>query len=361
MNLTVFIPAYNYSDDYDDYQLNSLANQTCKSFNLLFVDPHCSDQRKLKIEEFQKKFGIKSLYFPYQRDPHPRTWDWAIMNVPFMLMENSHILRYQQHRIIHKKLIEEVIKSEENKGFQRFNCEFNETLFPLMNDEKGHLTSGYNKLPIEYSLKESCFTGEITSSIQNDPGSCYGDWCLKIEDFLKINGVDEATTAVYHFEDIDFNLRWDIARDIGLLSPVKMFFGLMGYFDGKLRNKNVKSIKKTAYEIECINCKKYSYDFIWRMNEGDIAEGEFENIGIKFGKEWFKCKECGIVILKAGKPHFSAFKDRMIQEKVFKASIGVGNYGRDLNKIRSDVLNTNDFNQKVEIINNSWTNQNYKL
>jgi len=360
--LLVCIPAYSYSEEYDDVMLASLKNQNNDNFSLLFIDPFIMGKRKDKIYNFEKETGIQSFYFPYQRDFRPRHYDWGIMNVPFILWENGRVFRYQQNRLISDTLIQEINNTKNiNIGLKRkITYDIN---FPPMNDCNFHITISEADHRIDYFVNYfkdlSCFKPmNISWQKSDDPSSSYGDWIINIEDFLAINGVDEAMTTIHHFEDIDFNMRWNIAKRSGKVRGFDIVNGLMIYMDGSHRSQS-KTIAKSSFNKECFACSGSNYhwdDLVNKSNDTNFSEINY--LGLINGKEWFSCKECGIVFPRIGHSHFSAIEDRVHRDKNYYATIGVNGYGRNLISIRNDVLNAT-WDDKVSIINNSWGNPKY--
>ena len=64
--------------------------------------------------------------------------------------------------------------------------------------------------------------------------------------------------------------------------------------------------------------------------------------------------------MRTGPHGWGDFSERQKQYNKYKASIGIdGRYGRNLAVLREDVLNSKNWQEACDIINNSWSNKKY--
>jgi hypothetical protein len=362
--LVVFIPGFAKNEEMDREQLDSLRNQTDQEFSILFVDPHRDPKRKELLGEFQRTSGIESFYFPYELDCHPRKWDEAIMNLPYFLLEKGRVFRYQQFRVPSQNLIEFVNSTKENIGFIR-DIEVSGKIYPLeedcsltINDQFSNpdFTGPRSYSSVEYFKEKSCFVSEKQRSLpQLSPSASYGDHVIEVEEYLLMNGVDEALTATIRVDDLDLNYRWGTAIGEGLVSTFILAEEFLVYF-GHDKRKPVINAEKSK-RPPCPLCEEFSWisDQIGYRMATNIKG--YEYLGYLNHFEWFKCKTCGIVIPRALASNQHIWETKT--KKVIRASIGIEGYGRDLRVLREDVLNAETYEKKIDLINNSWNNARY--
>ena len=382
-NLLIVLNGYYYANELDDFNLNSLKSQSSKNFSILFIDPWVSDIRKNKIKEFQKETKIQSLYFPYQRDFRPRKYDWCTRNIASMILREGRFFNYWQNRIINKNTVKFIQEYNElNIGFGRIWLD-EKYKYPFTIDE----VIEYNNNGIYSAVLNSetcCFESnqELKIEKMNILFYSFYDACIRVDDFLKLNGTDEALTSWLYEEDWDIETRWLIASKLGLLhdvvasSPQMMYFGR-----GSRKYTNVQAVssynnytnvqavssynnykKDGIHSRSCENCTKNSSNFYKQINiDNNKNIDGLDYIGlINNYIEWYKCKICGQLYPIVGPTGYEYVYNSAIKNNIYKASIGVSdNYGRNLAKIRKDVLSINKWEDKIEIINNSWKNQEY--
>ncbi len=194
-DLIISLNGYYYNDDLDDFNLNSLKSQSSKDFSILFIDPWKSDLRKDKIKNFEEETGIQSFYLPYERDFRARRYDWAIRNVAAMITpDHCRFFNYWQNRVINKNIVS-FIKDfkDSNIGFARIWLNGIDCEYPFVSNK----TISVLEKDIVLNPLTSCF--ETDSKIINIQTKyinyAFYDVCLFVEDFLKINGTDEALTS----------------------------------------------------------------------------------------------------------------------------------------------------------------------
>jgi len=350
MSITVAIAAYMFDLEHDEFMIRSLAKQTCQDFDLLFIDPYKNTERELLVRRMCTDLGIDYTYFPYELPPMPRKFDWAIWNTPFLFTDKKRVFRYQQWRVIHTRLIEYVLSTPGNIGLLREHA------------------------PTTAHVQ---FADHIAKSEGNDPGSSCGDWCITVEDFLEINGIDEVGTALCHYEDTDMLMRWQIAYINGAVNGFTYFHGAAFRIDdvsrspGRDPHPTVPDARQfdrkykfgrreiPGWQDNCSGCAKA----FQKLNDGEldgITELAFR-LSESSGQIWWQCKNCDGVFHEQSHPHFKQIERNMRQGNFYHATMEVGDpprYGRDLVHVRG-LAQGKSVQEKIEIINNSWDLSDY--
>lgn len=358
MNLVVTMCGYQYDLRHDHFQLLALQYQTNHDFEIFYIDPYKSPQRRDLLKEFSEETKIKTIWMPYSLPPMPRRYDWACWNTPFLICDAERIFRYQQGRLISRNLIQFIHENEGNLAFQRYHID-RFILGVSIHERNGNL----------FSLTSNGYTVESNPQVKNQmdyPGFCYGDWCLKLNDYIELNGIDEVSTSLCHYEDADMEMRWKIAYRLGRVSNVALVTNAVFRVDDSIRcdlaNRNFFDYKLARYEVfgwvkNCDNClilfMKLSY------NDPDPA---LQNLKIeeKNGQEWYKCNLCGGVFHKQSHPHFSQIKIVMENQGLYRGTIGVdGRFGRHLIRIREDCMKLGHIQDRVDLVNKSWLEERY--
>lgn len=350
-DLLIVLNGYNYSNDYDDSQLESLSNQSNKNFSLLFLDPFSSDIRRDKIRKFGKNNNIQSIHMPYVRDHRPRFYDWCTRNVGFMFMDAGRVFNFWQHRVIHKDIVNFIKKDDLNVSFGRIWYGGDMQYISSLN---GKISLNINDKIYTRNIKNSCIHGDIVEEIHDRLFYCFYDCALRVDDFLLLKGTDEALTSYAYEEDWDIELRWEIAKN--LLHKTRCLKFAMIYF-GKT-NRDRAKLMPPSQNSPCAECKD---KHLRRSNYVNHKIGIDKNVtflGMMNDIEWYKCINCGLLWPVVGNG-FEAFSERKRKNKSFESTIGLSGYGRNILKIRKDVLKSGSIDSAIELINNSWRNDKY--
>lgn len=317
--LLVAIAGYYNSLEWDQIQYIQLKRQTLQDYDVLLLDPYKDNERKKLLLTY---FPHTAIYFPYTLPPMPRDFDWAIWNNAFLIGDYERILRFQQRRIISKYLIQYIYEHEINLSFQRTFKDW------VVNEDK-NLVEDFSSSMIQMQKHVI------------DPHTGYGDWCLYSKDFLRINGIDECFTVSQHSEDLDFNLRWRIAKnpEVNLLDDAIIYLKSL-------------SFQKSDINLFSNLCCRDIMDGIDKDKSPPVY---IEVIGRYNSKIYYQCRKCGGIFPKMGEPHYSAFEDYMIASNQYYATSNILNkYGRDLNAIKASIADIDNINTRIEYINKSW-------
>ena len=368
MSLTVAIATYMHDPDHTLFMLDALENQTSEDFDVLVLDPYKNAATRKAVEEYNWSF--EANYIPYELPAMPRKYDWTIWNLPFLISDSERIFRYQQWRLIPNNLIELIQSTDGNVGFVR--------------EEIRDLSEANFNSP--WCLERRPTRAELKPF----PYAVYGDWCLTARDFVAVNGIDEVSTAMCHYEDIDFEIRWKIALDHKIVSQVNCIGGVMirvhdtgrtrlapeaGEEDKlkKIFSRGTQSISKRgrfhgAYKFRRLdidgwtaNCQNCRDSFEALNNDTSYDTKKTRLVTVKNGQAWFECLICGGVFHKQSHPHFEVMKESMQKGKCYKATIGIRNskgilFGRNLAKIREESLSLESLQNRYEFVFSNYQN-----
>jgi len=370
-DLLISLNGYYYSPEYDDFALRSLAGQSDHNFSVLFIDPYTLEERKNKINNFSDIYNIECLYLPYQKDHNARAYDWTTRNLACLFTpDNGRFFNLWQNRMVNTDIVKYINKErDKNLGFVRNfqNTNINNFLYPIETD----CTISYAQvgLPHEYianfSSQKSSFT--VPESIitpqynANSLDYCAYDCCLRTDDFLTLNGTDEALTAMIYNEDWDIETRWRIANSKGVLHELVYYPHMMMYFYRGSRKEY--QTQHVSSQDKCVACQNNYEQWIGLINTDVMEIDGLDYIGDFFDGLWFKCATCGQPYLKVGRDWSNwESMSRRASGGNYLASIGIdGRYGRELSVLRADVQSAKNWDDAVQVINGSWKNPKYYI
>lgn len=364
-DILVSLNGYIYSEDYDNWQFKSLVNQSNKDFSILYIDPHKLESRKNRLLDIENNYGIKTYYLPYEIDYNPRKYDWTTRNIACLFIDNySRFFNYWQNRSININLIDICKKFESNIGFLRIWLD-QKYIYPPNHDEilEYSVVGKTDKNKLQYIYDKGCFEKQINLNeikTTNNLKYCFYDALLYAGDFLQLNGTDEALTSWKYEEDWDIEERWGVATKLNLLHDVIWIQDMMVYH-GCLSRRDAILHNRTKADL-CKNCLDNEQIWIKEINnenkkqiDGLIYLGIINNY-----IEWWKCNRCNQLYPKVGVHGWGDFTDRQSEFNIYKASIGIdGRYGRNLNKIKNKIYESDNFEESIKILNNSWSNKDF--
>lgn len=298
--------------------LAQLEAQDDSDFVTILIDPGFDAE----VAGLLAKTTLKQVIrLPYKVAPGPRLFDWAQWNSAFLLpdSDDDYVFRFQSNRLLPKNGIKAIKRKGCNVYFERHSV----SLSPVVQDAYTQTVVGYK---------------ESRDSARNLDGA-YGDWCLRVGDFLTVNGIDECLTMLNHCEDTDFELRWRIATAHGLMQQTARLSDFYLYLDPSCRRTrhNHYSVRDSFRE-PCPLCMA-NWPAYTLSNDADVRiedlAGDYHDLGVQWGKRWAQCCLCGAILPQLGSPHFTINHQR--DEMCAPAGI-LGNYGRDLRYARRQAL-----------------------
>jgi len=156
----------------------------------------------------------------------------------------------------------------------------------------------------------------------------------------------------------------NLTKEVIISSPQMIYFS-------RESRKYAKILPVSSYDDNyeninhyrfCKNCSDnfcYLHECVNKKQEKEVENLEYLGILNNY-LEWFKCKICGQLWPVVGFNGFDNVYNSAINNNIYKSSIGIGDgYGRNLQKIRNDLKLLNKWEEKIELINNSWKNKEY--
>lgn len=315
--------------------IKCLSSQTYKDFEWVFLDGHYN-QNKDFVDNMCQEYKIERyIHSPFCQANHVGRWfHWEIYNNALMLCNNDLFLRFGVYRWMHNKTIETIVNYA-NKG-----------IYVDLPHNTVNFDDFYNYSVDEINNNLSIIDGEIRPYMECSAGM----FSYTRNRMLEINGNDEASTLIAHHEDADLNARW---------SNVK------GIYSAKIQNallrfsheKSPSNILSTLEEGNSLCCGKKGclsiYPNSYHLNYNPPVENEkFEYDGF----QWIKSPCCGVVSPIDADEYLTYLKQ---SGKTF-GSVGVDNrVGRNILSLYNDIIKINNFEDKLNLLINSHTDQKY--
>jgi hypothetical protein len=373
-NLTVGMTPSFFSegDNLFKAQLKCLSEQENKDFDVFVIDCHYS-RRKDLIPQYKDYYKLNIIHIPYKPNLNiAKKFDCAIFNAPYMYSEAPRVVRLSCWRFVTPDFTKICSESPDNCDFYYNDCvpKNPEDAHPITN----HSVSIWNPENdfIDWSAipqpgEPGCLWKENTDpkkfkmqgSLKYEPRqiipkSCYGNYMIFKKEWLELNGCDEVFSNGEHWEDQDFVIR---ARKYGTLClrfPRKLYrlHHLYGNYSGRSNIPVDYTFKPPCDSCEkaCLAHAPNRYDIKNRYNKGEIDIFEENNVWV-CKNCYFACCIYNFDIIEALR--FAEYK------KSYKASI-IPKYkiGRNL-RILSEDMNRKSLQEKIEIYNDSWSNERY--
>ncbi len=358
-------------------QLKNLSRQTERNFEVIMPDPHYSKREWLV--DFVKNLKYNVIHFPYFSNiKTPKSFDYGIFNNAVLMSSTNKIVTFQDWRFCHPKLIK-ILKQVKEFAYEGFEWQV------LYKDDHSGKSIHHKQSTIPISINEANtmykdgifpdigWQGFRTHTFHN---SCWGHYCINKNLWIEVNGIDEVATNTRHYADLDLNTRLqeyyfrnNKKIEIPMLKNVmtRMMHNRGEHFGGSnvpldfqinTNHKNCCFINTGSmndkqfveYTVENIHSGKYKklyqtdYDVDYvKNNNNNVMDKNHSTIG-------FQCTQCGVI---GETPHWY---EKSPHARV-KSFIGIGDgdikLGRNLKKLLQKIQNCS-FDNKVEILNNSW-------
>jgi hypothetical protein len=294
-----------------EYQLEQLERQDDQDFAVIILDAGWDKS----LDDLLKKTTLKHVIRqPYTPAPGARAFDWAQWNSAFLVPESDddYVFRFQAGRIMPSNTVRVLKELNQNVAFERKIVHYSQA------HQDEHIT--HPRTPhIEYR-EDRCLDGAT------------GDWCLRVGDFIAINGIDECLTMCNHMEDVDMEARWRIACQQGLMQGSAFVRDFYFYVDHACRTvKNDHYSLRERFPPLCGECLQRRPAFTLSNDSTvPVPEGTTD-LGVQWGKRWLHCRNCGTLLAQLGSPHFAIWWQG--EEPCAPAGL-LGKYGRDLRYAR---------------------------
>lgn len=344
-------------------QLRCLAEQSNKDFDVFIIDPHFS-KRSSYMGELASKYRLNIRHLPY----HPNTrvakmLDCQIFNAPYLFSESPRIVRYSCWRFVRPDFTDACLTSQTNVDFRFHSCEA--PTKELQHPETRHnvaiwdMTSDvvhWDKVPTKAGMPGATWGHD--SDVDEPAGlfrrNCYGNYMIFRDQWLAMNGTNEAVFSLAHFEDLDFcvrarNAEMQCTRKAGKMARLDHFYG---GFSGRANIKPDVEFKKP-----CPACEKAAYTlepnrFDWPRR---AAVGEIELF--ERDRAWVckTCFLCGPMYSKDPVEHLGQIEARKITQAPILSRYKIG---RNLRILASD-MDGKSLSEKVEIFERSYHDERY--
>jgi hypothetical protein len=365
MPLTVSLtPAFFYPGDFlFKAQLRCLSEQANKDFGVLVVDAHYS-KRKDYMPELAAHYKLAITHVPYAPNTRvAKTLDCQIFNAPYLYSESPRIVRYSCWRFVRPDFTDACLNSKTNVDFRFHSCEaptkelqHPETRHNVaiwdMNSDVVH----WDKVPTKAGMPGATWGHD--SDVDEPAGlfrrNCYGNYMVFRDQWLSINGTNEAVFSLAHYEDMDFcvrarNANLQCSRKAGKLVRMDHYYGS---YSGR-----ANITPDVEFKRPCPACEKAAYTlepnrFDWprRASVGEIELFERD-------RAWVckTCFLCGPMYSKDPVEHMGAIESRGITQAPILTKYKIG---RNLRILAGD-MDGKSLQEKVEIFERSYSDERY--
>lgn len=343
-------------------QLRCLSEQTFKDFDVLLCDPHYL-KRKDSISELAQHYKLNIVHVPYTPNLLiAKRLDCAAFNAPYLFSESPRIVRYSCWRFVRPNFTEICASVPHCVDFYFHNFEppTRDSMHPVTNHDARiwNMNSdvvNWDLIPKRAGEPGSSWTehSDRYEPVMAFPLAAYGNYMVPREDWLNLNGCDEAIFSSEHWEDQDFCLRANLA---GLKCERRAHVmyrahHLYGSHSGRANEvPDFGEFKKICDQCEAV---EYTPKPNRRELKKRIANGELWTDG----RVWVckKCLYCGPVF-HADEGEYPAL---IRKNKITKSNvISEFKIGRCLRTLASD-MDGKSLQEKVEIFTGSYTNEKY--
>jgi len=344
-------------------QLRCLSEQEARDFNVLLVDAHYQ-KRKGYIPELAERYKLNITHVPYVPNLHvAKRLDCAVFNAPYCYSESPKIVRYSCWRFARPDFTKVCLESKTNVDFRFHSIEptSKENTHPDTNHNTDiwDMTSDVVKWD-KVSRKAGVGGGTWGSDSDKDgdadlfPTNAYGNYMVFRDQWLKLNGCDEAFTNVAHYEDMDFCAR---ARNAGMKCSRRAhrlyrIHHWYGNHSGRANIPTDHAFKQNCPECEaaCNVLEPKRFDIKARKDKGEIDV--LSDHGVWVCKT---CNLCGPVYHTGCHEH----TERIGRLKLTRSNV-ITKYliGRRLDILTAD-MDGKSLSEKVELYTASWGNPRY--
>lgn len=346
-------------------QLCCLSEQTCKAFDVLLIDPHYQKRRGY-MNELAERYKLNIVHVPYRPNQEVAKFlDCAIFNAPYCYSESQRIVRYSCWRFVRPGFTWECNKAKTNVDFRFHSISPPDFQGKDSNTETNHPMQiwdmksdfvNWSAIPTKSGSGGATWGPDADEDAPETlfPLNAYGNYMVRREDWLKVNGTDECITNACHYEDMDFTLR---AHSAGLTCSRKahLLYRLSHNYGNHSGRANV--LPDHQFKQPCPECEKAWY--VLEPNRFDLkareSRGELEMFPEH--KVWV-CKTCflsGPIYHASCGEHTEWIKST---KRTQATIIPKYKLGRNLKIVTGD-MDGKSLADKIEIYNNSWVNPRY--
>lgn len=345
-------------------QLRCLSEQVAKDFDVVIIDHHYS-KRAGYMPELAIHYKLNITHIPYKPNTFvAKKLDCSIFNAPYCYSESPRIVRYSCWRFVRPDFTKICLESPTNVDF-RFHSvhptspvnthpdtDHNTDIWNKMSD-----VVNWDKIPEHAKIAGATWgkDSDIDAPVELFPTNCYGNYMVFRDQWLDINGCEEAFTNTAHYEDMDFCIR---ARNKGMVCSRKAhkLYRLHHWYGNHSGRANIPPDHQfkhncPACEQACQTLEPTRFDIKNRAAKGEIDL--LDEHGVWVCKT---CLLCGPVYHADCGEHLTG---HVAKKKIIKSNI-IPKYklGRNL-RILAERMGGNSLQDKVFIYNDSWSNDRY--
>lgn len=343
-------------------QLKCLSEQAFKEFDVVLIDSHYN-KRWRYIPELAAHYNLRLIHIPYTPNLRvAKKLDCAIFNAPYLFSESTRIVRYSCWRFVKPNFTQACVDAKHCVDFYFHNFEppTRDSMHQVTNhdmrvwDMKSDVVH-WDAIPKKGGIPGAAWTShsDRDEPPQPFPLNCCGNYMVPREDWLNLNGCDEAIFSSEHWEDQDFCLRANLA---GLKCERRSHIQyrahhLYGAMSGRANETpDFGEFRKLCPQCEAVEYtpKPHRRELIRRIGNGELWAN---------GRVWV-CKTCFYCgpIFHADEGEYS----RHIRDKRITRSNIIPEFklGRNLRRLAED-MDGKSLSEKVEIFNGSYDSPRY--
>lgn len=326
-------------------QLFWLSKQTCQDFELILLDGYFQSRQELSEYADSLGFGSRFKHLPLLEQTNvAKQIDYTARNNGCLLASYDQILMLDDYEYYHPNLVEMVVSSRYLYHYFYVNDLSPEAFYP--SDWSVDLEKTYKRV---VTTADDISDAPIVKAPDDrvDATFVWNHNSFSRERFIyEFNGVDEAATAAYAWDDNEIGIR-RAKRNI----EFERHFSVLYHFD---HAKNVRSLRTprpcclgSDFPISSINSVRYR-----DMFQSDAKIVFYD----EHGYEWFRCTACGF----SGPVDGEAFLEQRRKDSIIKAAVGWsdGRLGRNLIRLFEDLKNL-AWTDKLNLIETSYQCKRY--
>lgn len=359
-------PSFRFNGDDDTLlraQLRCLSEQEFKEFDVLLVDCHYQ-KRKGYISELAERYKLNLVHVPYLPNLQAaKKLDCAIFNAPYLFSESKKIVRYSCWRFVRPQFTKICVESNFCVDFYFHNVS------PPTKAEAHHVTDHninvwdmesdmvyWSAIPTRAGQRGASWGSESDkdSGPMMFPLNACGNYMVPREEWLRVNGCDEAIFSSEHWEDQDFCQR---ANNAGMMAMRKahQMYRLHHWYGGHSGRSNELPDFGEFRKI-CKLCEAAEYT--QKPNRRELKRRiRMNEVSLPNANAWVcnTCHYCGPVFHEdEGEYHAYLRRNKVTRSNI----IPQFKLGRNLSILAGD-MDGKSLPQKVEIFEGSWQNERY--